>query len=186
MTSAIFANKEVLRKEMRARLSAMTASEVSRRSPLLLERLGEGNWLPPGSTVTLFGGIKGEPDLLPLIPWLLKRDCVPVFFGFAEGQLLPQRVDDTATLHRGVFGVWVPAPEAEVVPFEALDVVLTPGLAFDRQGFRLGRGKGHYDRLFGRVGVKARRIGLCWDFQLVNEVPVEAHDVPMDAVIAGR
>ncbi len=184
MTSTIFANKDALRKEMRARLSAMTAGGVSRRSSLLLERLREGGWLPPGSTVTLFGGIQGEPDLLELVPWLLERGSVPVFFGFSEGMLVPQRVDDAGLLHRGVFGVWVPPPEAEVVPYEDLDVILTPGLAFSGSGVRLGRGKGHYDRLFGRSEVKARRIGLCWDFQLVDTVPMEPHDALMNAVIS--
>ena len=175
--------KEELRREMRGRLKAMTADEIASKSRRIVQALMEGNWLPPSSTVALFGGIAGEPDLLPLIPWLLERGSTPVFFGFADGQLVPQRVDDRHVLTRGVFGVWLPPQDAPVVPCEALDVILTPGLAFARDGMRLGRGRGHFDRLFARPEVKARRIGVCWEFQCLETVPAEPHDAPMHAVV---
>ncbi len=172
-----------MRGEMRSRLAAMTDEEVAIKSALVVNRLQSDEWLPANSTVTLFGGIKGEPDLLPLIPWLLERHCTPVFFGFRDGLLIPQRVESSGQLKRGIFGVWIPVPDAPVVPCEQLDVILTPGLAFDRDGMRLGRGRGHYDRLLGLTEMHARRIGVCWEFQHVDAVPAEPHDVPMHAVV---
>ena len=168
---------------MRARLKAMTAEEVASQSARLVSLLQNEAVLPPRSTVALFGGIPGEPDLLPLIPWLLERQSIPVLFGFKDGQLIPQRVDDPETLMRGIFGVWIPSAEAPLVPAGELDVILTPGLAFGRDGMRLGRGRGHFDRLFAQSEVKARRIGVCWEFQRVETVPTEPHDAPMDAVV---
>lgn len=173
----------MLRREMRARLKAMTMEEVAARSALIVHALQNDALLPPGSTVALFGGIPGEPDLLPLIPWLLERQSIPVLFGFKDGQLVPQRVDDPQTLERGIFGVWIPSADAPLVPADQLDVILTPGLAFGRDGMRLGRGRGHFDRLFAQPEVKARRIGVCWEFQRVDAVPAEPHDAPMDAVV---
>ena len=61
--------------------------------------------------------------------------------------------------------------------------VIIPGLAFDRQGNRLGRGKGYYDRFLGLEELRgALKIGVMWSFQLMDNVPVETHDVPMNWV----
>ncbi|MDB6075788.1 MAG: hypothetical protein JWO89_3428, partial [Verrucomicrobiaceae bacterium] len=72
-------------------------------SALILNRLRSDEWLPAHTTVALFGGIKGEPDLLPLIPWLLERQSTPVFFGFKGGLLIPQRIENSEQLERGIF-----------------------------------------------------------------------------------
>jgi 5-formyltetrahydrofolate cyclo-ligase len=64
-----------------------------------------------------------------------------------------------------------------------LDVVVLPGIAFDRQGGRLGQGKGYYDRLLADVSSKCTLIGLAFDVQLVEEVPMEPHDVRLDILI---
>lgn len=62
-----------------------------------------------------------------------------------------------------------------------IDIALIPGLAFDAQGHRLGRGKGYYDRFL--KDFKGQTIGVCFDFQKVAEVPVDAHDVSVDRVV---
>ena len=170
---------------MRARLAAMTEAEVAAKSARIVEQLTSGDFLPPGATVALFGGIKCEPDLLELIPWLVARGSVPVFFGFDHDQLVPHRVMAATDLVRGVFGVWMPPAGAEIVPREKLDVILTPGLAFGADGTRLGRGRGFYDKLFGHPEVKARRIGIGWECQQVETVPTEPHDALMESVVAG-
>jgi len=195
VTSTNFANpvitedtilaKEALRKEMRTRLAAMDEAEIATKSGKIVAKLKSSGWLRPGATVALFGGIEGEPDLLELVPWLVDRGATPVFFGFANGQLLPQRVAAVTDLVRGVFGVWMPPEGEEVVPHEKLDVILTPGLAFGADGTRLGRGRGFYDKLFGHPEVKAQRIGIGWEFQQVETVPNEPHDALMETVVLG-
>ncbi|MDB6137448.1 MAG: 5-formyltetrahydrofolate cyclo-ligase [Verrucomicrobiaceae bacterium] len=175
--------KEALRRKMRDQLTAMAPEDLAARSLLLGDVLRNGGWLEAGATVALFGGIPGEPDLLSLIPWLLERQSVPVIFGFKNGQLIPQRINDPKELHRGIFGVWIPPADAAIVPVAQLDVILTPGLAFSRDGMRLGRGRGHFDRLFAQPEVTATRLGVCWNFQLVQEVPSEIHDARMQSVM---
>jgi len=177
-------SKQHLRQHMRAVLRAMSEAEMSAASGQLMEHLKQDDrWLPKGAAVALFGGIAGEPELLPLIPWLAGRGCTVVYFGMVDGQLVARKVRSSADLERGVFGVWVPRDDLPVVDPAALEVILTPGLAFDHAGRRLGRGRGFFDQLFARSDVKARRIGLCWDCQMVAEVPVEPHDARMHAVI---
>ena len=176
--------KDAMRRDMRAKLAAMTPANIAAKSTRIVQVLTrDAAWLPPKATVALFGGIHGEPDLLPLIPWLLERHATPVLFGFHDGVLLPRSVEASTVLERGIFGVWMPPENCPVVPYAQLDVILTPGLAFGRDCMRLGRGRGHFDRLFARPEVKARRIGVCWECQRVAAVPTERHDAPMDAVI---
>ncbi|MDR1672680.1 MAG: 5-formyltetrahydrofolate cyclo-ligase [Bacteroidales bacterium] len=65
-----------------------------------------------------------------------------------------------------------------------IQLVIVPGMAFDAEGHRLGRGRGYYDRLLPQLS--AYKIGVGFDFQLIRHVPCNAHDVPMDNVIVGQ
>jgi 5-formyltetrahydrofolate cyclo-ligase len=64
---------------------------------------------------------------------------------------------------------------------DRIDLVIVPGTAFDAEKNRLGRGKGYYDKLLS--GTKAVKTGICYDFQLVEKIPMCAHDIPMDCVV---
>jgi 5-formyltetrahydrofolate cyclo-ligase len=81
----------------------------------------------------------------------------------------------------GRFGILEPGADCAILPLNQLDLVLVPGVAFYRCGYRLGRGKGFYDRLLEPVrGIKC---GVAWDHQVDLEFPVEPHDVPMDCIV---
>ena len=109
----------------------------------------------------------------------------------AKRMLLPRVEGDDLRLYpytgpesvrRGAYGIWEPVAEGDPVPFEAVDLVIVPGVAFDREGNRLGRGRGFYDRLLATCG--AVKIGICFAFQLRDRVPAGPTDVPMDEVIS--
>ncbi len=181
----LLAAKNDLRRQMKERLHSMPADELVARTEGLLQHLTSDplQTMPAGACIALFGGIKGEPDLLPLIPWLTGRGMIPVFFGFDEHGLVPHVVMSADGLTRGPFGVWMPSPKATPLALSDLDLVLVPGLAFDRQGGRLGRGRGYFDRLFARPEVRALRVGVGFELQLLSHVPVEAHDARMQKVV---
>lgn len=88
-------------------------------------------------------------------------------------------------LAEGRYGILEPSGTTCYTDYEAIDLAVIPGVAFDKEGGRLGRGKGYYDRLLGRI--RAHRdiykIGICFDFQMVDKVPATAHDIRMDEVI---
>ena len=74
-----------------------------------------------------------------------------------------------------------------VVPLALIDIIVVPGQAFDRQGFRVGRGRGFYDRFLAQQDIQALRCGLCFREQVLAEgIPAEPHDMPMDLVITDR
>jgi 5-formyltetrahydrofolate cyclo-ligase len=75
------------------------------------------------------------------------------------GTMTVHPVERLEELHPGAFGILEPGPEAETAELRQLDLILIPGLAFDAQGHRLGRGKGYYDRFLPLTG--AKRLGVC-------------------------
>jgi 5-formyltetrahydrofolate cyclo-ligase len=97
------------------------------------------------------------------------------------------RLADLDTLTTGSYGIPEPSPVAfsDIVDPGAIDLAFVPGLSFDARGNRLGMGKGYYDR-FLREATRATRWGLAFASQVLPEVPVEAHDVPLDGLITDR
>ncbi len=179
--------KTALRHRMRARLREVPEAVCATWSEALCAQLMGGileDW--KGSTVALFGGMAGEADLRSLVPWLESQGGSAVFFDFAEGHLQPRHVRHLAQLKRGTFGVWIPDDSCPVLPVSELQLILTPGLAFDEQGGRLGRGGGYFDRLFGMPATTAQRLGICFECQLVPQVPMEGHDARVQALLTEK
>ena len=132
-------------------------------------------------TVLLYHSLPDEPDTHAFVrQWAReKRILLPV----VVGDDLELRVyTDDDSLRAGAFHIAEPRGKA-FTDYAAIDLAIVPGVAFDREGNRLGRGKGYYDRLLPRL--KAYKIGLCFPFQLVESIPAEAHDVRMDEIICG-
>ena len=84
-------------------------------------------------------------------------------------------------LRPGAFDIMEPVGQP-VTDYGHIDLAVVPGMAFDAQGHRLGRGKGYYDRLLPRLG-HCYKIGMCFDFQKVPSVPTEPTDIAMDEVL---
>ncbi len=85
-------------------------------------------------------------------------------------------------LKKGAYNIMEPKAFCEKRPAGQMDIIILPGVAFDRKGGRLGQGGGYYDRLLRKIK-KVVKLGLCFREQVVKKVPMEAHDVRMDRVI---
>lgn len=90
---------------------------------------------------------------------------------------------DESRLELGAFHIEEPTGD-DTVDADTIELIIVPAVAYDSRGNRLGRGKGFYDRLLQTTG--ATKIGVGYDFQLVDEIPVEPHDVPVDMVITQK
>jgi 5-formyltetrahydrofolate cyclo-ligase len=93
-------------------------------------------------------------------------------------------VESLDALRAGRFGVLEPSPDAPVATLRAHDLVLVPGVAFDRAGGRLGRGRGWYDRALPRGAASPRIFGVGFAFQLVESVPMAPHDRSVDGFVS--
>ena len=95
----------------------------------------------------------------------------------------PNRLFRLTGLTSGAFGIWEPLPNpTRLVAPDAFDVVLVPGLAFDLDGGRLGRGAGFYDRFLSALSPKTRLVGVALDEQIVEKAPRDRFDLPVDAL----
>jgi len=170
--------KSALRREMRALLRAMG-------TPLPDVAGVADEWLrgrPDFQHVAIFAALPGEPDLLPLPGILPGRIwCFPRVID--ADTLVFHAVRHIDELKPAAFGIREPAEDAPVVAIDAIDVFLCPGLAFDHDGGRLGRGRGYYDRVLAGARTGAMRVGVCFANQLVASTFHESHDIAMDAVI---
>lgn len=91
---------------------------------------------------------------------------------------------DRCRMHLGAFNIEEPDGSDILSDLKRIDMVIVPAVAYDRRGNRVGRGKGYYDRLLS--GLKALTVGMAYDFQLVDEIDAEAHDVRVDYIITDR
>ena len=133
----------------------------------------------------MFGGIGTVPDVVPLLPWLAERGVRSAFFAISGDVMTPRLVNDLSQLRAGQLSVSEPdAATCEALAVTDLDVLLMPGLAFSRvTGARLGRGKGHYDRVVEQLPADKLCLGICFSLQLHDQVPLEKHDRHVHALV---
>ena len=136
------------------------------------------------SRVAAFVSQQGEPGTGPLIEELLEAGVeviVPVLLDDFDLDWAPFRPD---ALKPGRFGLLVPTtPRQGVDAVATVAVVVCPGVAVDRAGNRLGRGGGSYDRALQRCGPDVLRVQLAYDDEVVDAVPVDEHDQPVDVIV---
>lgn len=176
-------SKPALRQRMRQLLRDVSVDE----NTALIANLKQhaASW-SAAQTVALYGGLRGEPDLIgSLLPWLRQQGHQAALFAVEGENLVPRLVQGDADLLRSSLGAWEPLETCPRIEIAALDVILVPGLAFSASQFaRLGRGGGYYDRLLAHPQCKARRIALAHPFQLVEELPTEPHDQKVHQIIS--
>jgi 5-formyltetrahydrofolate cyclo-ligase len=114
-----------------------------------------------------------------------KRVVVPVAQPRTKRLRLSEVRDPAADLARGAHGVWEPRRTAmRPWPVRGVDMVLVPGVAFDRRGLRLGHGHGYFDRFLARVPASVPTIGLAYRFQVLRRLPTAAHDRAVQKVLS--
>ena len=182
MTSFVSNPKSELRQTIRAALEKISPAVFAVESIELRERLQ--SQMPSARTILFFAPLPDELDVWPLLELsiALGTNCALPFFE-AEKKIYGARaVTKLATdIVIGKFGVREPAATCAEIPLDQFDLILVPGMAFDAQGNRLGRGQGFYDRLLENIsGVK---VGVCLDLQVVEKIPAEAHDARVDFII---
>lgn len=91
---------------------------------------------------------------------------------------------DFHQLEPGEYGILEPCKNSETAEALKMDLIVIPGVGFDHRGHRLGHGKGHYDRLL--KATRGFKVGLAFEEQLVPELPIEEHDVPVDALLTDQ
>ena len=133
-------------------------------------------------TVAVFAALPDEPATDEVLArWASTRRVV---LPRVEGDAMRFYACRPDALVFGAFGILEPQGERPC-PAGEIDLVVCPGVAFTADGRRLGRGRGYYDRYLGDPAFRGFRVGVCYAHQLLDDLPVEPHDVRMDRVITG-
>ena len=180
----IVEKKKALRKEIKARKKSISEESKARQAQNVFEALESLEEFRQASTIL---GYWALPDELPTAEFMNKwyshkRLLLPVVIG--DDLELFAFTGAACLVPQPPFGILEPRGTELVAP-ESVELVIVPGVAFDTEGHRIGRGRGYYDRLFTKMP-HAIRIGVCLGEQMVNDVPCEAHDLRMNYVLHGN
>ena len=179
--------KHKIRKEIKRKLSSYSGLEKNRKSGIIRNKLFNEEEFKKAKVVMFYVSLKDEVDTYLMIDEALKagkRVCVPVILK-EEKKLIAgeihSRLNDLESQH---FGIYQPRQDrVKEIPLEIIDLVVVPGVAFDRKNIRLGRGHGYYDRFLSGLPKKTKTIGLAFDFQVLEYLPQDPHDVPVSKII---
>ncbi|MDR1222158.1 MAG: 5-formyltetrahydrofolate cyclo-ligase [Tannerella sp.] len=171
--------KELVRKEISRLKRSLSDGTAACLSQKIGGRLIRTDAFQKAGCIAFYHSVKGEVETVSLIEeWCRKKKIVlPAVSG---KDLRFYSYTGKESLTAGVFGIREPAPSEEITA-EQIDLFIVPGIAFDRKGNRMGRGGGYYDRFLS--GTEKPVIGLCFGFQLLEQIPTEVHDKKMTLIL---
>jgi len=174
--------KTALREKIRTALGKVSLAVRLAESLELCARLEPQ--LRSAHTILFYAPLPDELDVWPLLEKLLgtRTVCALPAYDAKAKVYSARRVKNLETdVFTGKFGISEPLPACTEIPPDRFDLVLVPGMAFDLEGSRLGRGRGFYDRILAQTrGVKC---GIGYDFQIVPEIPAEPHDARVNFIV---
>ena len=189
MVELISEQKRELRKSMRVLRAAVPPGERMEAGRRIIEIILSGRPpIPapgPGSVVAMYVSDGGEPDFVPCLPEFARAGIVCCFPAFREDRMGFYTAAEVSDFALGAYGLYEPTLLSHPIAGTDIDVMLLPGLAFDRSGGRLGRGKSYYDRFLTQIdpGRRPLAVGTCHDFQVIDHVPTDVGDVRMDFLV---
>jgi len=181
--------KRDLREQIKARLGGISPADLYRMSIQACENLVACESFRLARTIMMYAPLPLEVDVSHLALRCYQDNrtvCLPKI-DWDHHRMWPVPVNsfDDHFLVADRHGLRCPERGCPM-PVELVDLVVVPGMAFDTDGRRLGRGGGFYDRFLGQAGFIGRCIGLCFDCQIVESVPSAGHDVAMNHVATDR
>lgn len=178
--------KNSLRLILKDRLSLMT-DDQKRSEDLIINKILQRNFNKKISILCYYP-LVSEPDITPSIKYWLNNDFIVSLPCIISGEFYCQRICDLSkkSFIKSNLGVLEPSPNSRsTIAANNLDVIIVPGLGFTTCGSRLGRGGGIYDRFLSKLDKqRSTSIGICYKNQIVDSIPIEKHDYPVDLVVS--
>ncbi len=172
--------KAELRRAIRTLKRQYSKTQLAEMSLEIVEKLLAHPQVRDSHTILLYSPLPDEVDVSSMLDVLRdKRLLLPKVTGDTSMELRLYTGADC--LSAGAFGIMEPTGEM-FSDYQSIDLAIVPGMAFDRECHRLGRGKGYYDRLLAQLP-DIYKIGVCFSFQLVEAIPTDANDIPMNEIV---
>ena len=178
-------DKSTLRHEIKKRLVQMSREDKIAKSKQICGWVVDSDIFQRASVVMMFLSMPHEVDTTPLIlsAWQQGKTVAVPKVSWQQRHMIPVEISSLDTdLKEDQRGLRNPT-NGVPVPFDEIDLVITPGLGFDKNGNRLGRGGAFYDNFFKHEKITAARWALAFSQQICDEIPHDDSDVPVDAVV---
>lgn len=175
--------KEKIRKKIKEKRINHIIEENRKKSGKVKEKLFDLKEFKEAETILFYISYNGEVFTHDMIleSFFRKNIIVPVS-NPDDYSLTLSHLKSWEELNPGSYGILEPRVEKiRKMKVEAIDLILVPGVAFDKKGNRLGHGKGYYDRLLEKTN--ATKVGLAFEFQIVDKIPTDENDKPVDIII---
>lgn len=177
-------DKPSLRQQILAKRRQLTPQQVMNASHIITKELFSWDIFCKAQVCMVFLSMTDEPQMDTIIQHMLdegKTVCVPrpgPEFGLMDAAI----INSLSSVVTGRLGIRTPDAGCPAIEPQLIDLVLVPGVAFDRAGARLGMGAGYYDRYL-RCSSNAILAGIAWSFQIVQDLPQEQHDIPVQWLV---
>ena len=178
-------DKNLIRQKVLRQRKKLSLLKKSQAESVMLESLLNWKVYKKAGVIHTYISLPDEPNTRSIIEncWSSGKIVTVPLVLTNTYDLFHSEIKSFDDLISGMYGIQEPSPEKRIkMNPEIIDLVIVPGVAFDRQGGRLGHGKGYYDRFLQFT--RAFRLGLAFDCQLLKTVPTELHDVPMNAILS--
>lgn len=181
-------DKSLLRRIALKRRESLSLTEREEKNQLIFQRLISLREFQTAGVVLCYASFRSEVDTFRLIEYLLntgRRTLLPrVNPSIRELEI--REIRSLQELQKGYMGIPEPAPTAPLRDLNLSDIIIIPGIAFDRRGGRIGYGVGYYDKLLSGLRRPIPLVGLAYDEQLLKEIPIEAHDRRVDIIVTEK
>ncbi len=184
MSSEFRRLKDTLRQKASARVKELTAAQRTTASAQARALLAQQALWQNAHSILFFAPMPEEVDVWPLLDQALAAGrivALPRFIARTKNYVACRVRDIAQDVAVGYYGIREPVERCAQWRLHQVDLILVPGVAFDLHGGRLGRGRGYYDQLL--KAVRGTTCGVAFDEQIVDEIPVEAHDVRLNYLL---
>jgi 5-formyltetrahydrofolate cyclo-ligase len=176
--------KNELKEKTNSMRDSLSKDEVLEKSGRIMDRLFAMNEYKNAKTVMFYVSFKNEVYTHDMIRESLEEKSLTVP-KLMNKEIEPSLIIDFDSLvESGNFGILEPTDLVKVA-HKNINLVVVPGIVFDKKGHRIGYGFGFYDKFLRKVP-KAVKVGLCFNFQLIDKIPNEPHDVPVDFIVTDK
>jgi 5-formyltetrahydrofolate cyclo-ligase len=182
--------KEAIRRRLLLKRKKLTPEYILKKSKIIADNLLKLDIYQQSTNIMLYVATKLEVQTQEIIK-SAQQDKKNIFIPLiirGSHNLFPSLVKDfEKELIRGDLGIFQPSKEFyRICPPDILDLVIVPGVAFNVQGYRLGRGGGYYDRFLSQLEPRTISVALAFEMQILEEIPVEEKDIPVDYIITEK
>ena len=182
-------NKKKLRKLMLEKRNALLQSDIIDKSHEISKKLITQSFFHTSKIVLAYISINNEPDTQAILQtaWQLEKQILVPVCQPLTNTILISKLENMQELEEGHFHILEPKKEyLRPLNPSIVDLCILPGTAFDKNGYRLGYGSGYFDRFLPLLRSDCLKIALSYDYQILDTIPHESHDIPVDIIITEK